>query len=119
MDKTAPIVSTETGDPSPAFEIVSLAAFGISCLVIAYRILARILAKRKRYVKDGVGTDDYFAISALILAGGVTAQIVVAVRYGIDEDRDEQDANELRHQLQVKETYKYSNLKGEAADSQR
>lgn len=43
----------------------------------------------------------------------------MAVRYGIDEDRDEQDANELRHQLQVKETYKYSNLKGEAADSQR
>lgn len=30
------------------------------------RILARILAKRKRYVKDGVGTDDYFAISALV-----------------------------------------------------
>lgn len=37
MDKTAPIVSTHTDDPSPAFEIVSLAAFGISCLVVAYR----------------------------------------------------------------------------------
>lgn len=37
MGKTAPTVSASTGNPSPAFEIVSLAAFGISCLVVAYR----------------------------------------------------------------------------------
>lgn len=30
------------------------------------RIFARILAKRKRYDKDGVGADEYFAITALV-----------------------------------------------------
>lgn len=90
------------------------------------RIFARIRAKRKRYVKDGVGADEYFAITALVcgyipskhcptknkspkefayiiqmLAGGVTAQIVVAVRYGITEKRNEQDVYEIGHQLKV------------------
>lgn len=37
MDKTAPIVSTSADKQSPAFEIVSIASFGVSCLVVAYR----------------------------------------------------------------------------------
>lgn len=30
------------------------------------RIYARIHAKRKRYVKDGLGADELFAITALV-----------------------------------------------------
>lgn len=43
----------------------------------------------------------------------------MAVRYGIDEKRNEQDIYEIGHQLKVLEPYKYFKLLEHAADSQR
>ncbi|KAG7002425.1 hypothetical protein G7Y79_00027g061170 [Physcia stellaris] len=79
----------------PAVEGVSITLFIIACLVVGFRLYARLRTQRLRQVAQGLGWDELFACVALAFTGGVLGTVIVGVRNGMGKHQDYQSAAEL------------------------
>ncbi|KAL9035659.1 MAG: hypothetical protein Q9214_006478, partial [Letrouitia sp. 1 TL-2023] len=81
----------------PGFEAASITLFCIAVFVVAFRFYARYKTKQLRQVARSFGADEWFALAATILSGGVMGTVIAGVKYGMGKHLAHQTPYELEH----------------------